>query len=285
MTPGHSTTCTIAGLALLTLAPAAAAQPSADKKPERTGESAFSIAEDPHFRIRIGGWFTSIDGHLSAGSAIAGTTTQLDLHDTLGLPSDKLSPVGSIGIDLGESQRWHVDAGYSGHFKYDGSGSNVNLSFNGLNYTGAITSRVSLDIFEITTLYDLTKPDPVILSLGLGSRIFSFKGSVTGTAFDPSTNTTSVRSSSADAVVPIPGLAAALRWDITDHLHIRGQAQGLYVGSYGDFFDTDAELGFDFTANIGLYAGYRWIHAQADVSDVNFRVNLRGPFAGVEVRF
>ena len=270
-------TAAIAALAL--------AHPALARQDEKPTTNRFSIAEDPHFRLRAGGWFTSIDGHLHAGDEIAGTTTELDLQDTLGLPSDKVVFSGSIGLDLGESQRWHIDVGYSGPFRYDGTSGNINVSFNGLNYTGVVQSHASVDIYEVTTLFDLTKPDPVILSIGAGTRIFDFKGAVTGTAFDPTTNTTSVRSSSADAVVPIPGLAAALRWDITTHLNVKGEVQGLYAGHYGNFYDARAEVGFDFTANLGVFAGYRWVHAQADVSDVDFSVNLRGPYAGVEVRF
>jgi hypothetical protein len=274
-----------AAITIVAFASTALAQPEAEKKPERTGESAFSIAEDPHFRIRIGGWFTSMDGHVSVGSVIPGTVGEIDFQDTLGLPSDKTVFSGSIGVDLGERQLWHIDVGYAGPFRYDGDSGNINISFDNLNYTGSVHSHVSTDVFEITALYDLTKPDPVILSLGAGTRIFNFKGSITGTATDPSTGATQVHTSSADAVVAIPGLAAAVRWDITDRFHIRGQAQGLYVGRYGNLFDADAELGFDFTANLGLYAGYRWLHGQADVSDVNFNLNLRGPFVGVEARF
>ena len=46
-----------------------------------------------------------------------------------------------------------------------------------------------------------------------------------------------------------------------------------------------AELGVDITRNIGVYAGYRWVHAEADVDGVEFNVDLDGLYAGVEIRF
>ena len=80
-------------------------------------------------------------------------------------------------------------------------------------------------------------------------------------------------------------VAATIRWDITEHFHVAAGAGGIYLGNYGGFFDAAAEIGVDFSENLGLYGGYRWMHAEADVSDVDLDINLRGFFAGLEIRF
>jgi hypothetical protein len=187
-------------------------------------------------------------------------------------------------FDLGSEQRWHITAGYSGPFRYDGTSDPINISFDNLNYTGIVKTDVKFDVFEAGVSYDIARPGPVTISLGTGANIFSFRGSVSGTAIENGGPPTA-RSSSADALIPVPGLGLGLRWDITDQLYLRGSGRGFYAGNYGNVFDVGAEIGFDFTPNIGIFGGYRWMHAHADVNDVNFDINLRGFYSGLEVRF
>lgn len=263
---------------------APAPQPTA-KAAGDTATPVRSIAEEPRFHIRGAGWFSHLDGNLSVGNQIPGTTSDIDLTDTLNFDPDKFVAMGSVTFDLGKEQRWHLSLGYSGRFDYSGISDPLNISFNNLHYTGLVSSKARFDIAEVGVNFDIARPGPVTISIGTGSRLFFFDGSVTGTATDPRTGITAARSTGEKAVAPIPGLGLGLRWDITDQLYIRGTGEGIYLGNYGDYFDAAAEIGFDFTPNIGVFGGYRWMHAQADVSDVNFDVTIQGPYAGVEVRF
>jgi hypothetical protein len=244
-----------------------------------------SIAEEPRVRLRGAAWFTDLDGDMRVGEAFPGTISRIDLRDTLRLDTDQVAAIGQLGFDLGEDQRWHIDIGYAGRFDYDGTSDPVSISFNDRVFTGVVESEARLDIYTLSVGYDVARGDALTLSLGGAARLIDFKGSVTGTATDPATGATGVMTESADALAPLPGVGAALRWDITDRLFARGVAQGIYLGNYGNYFDAAAEAGFDFTPNIGVFGGYRWLHVEADVQDVDFEANLKGFYAGVEVRF
>lgn len=245
----------------------------------------YSIAAEPRIRLRGSAWFTNLDGHAKVGEQVGTAPADLDFKDTLNLGTHRVAGIGSVGFDLGAEQRLHVDLSYAGHFDYSGRSDPVTVSFNDLVYAGVIDSETQLDIFGTTVLYDIARQGPLTLSIGAGARVFWFRGSVTGTATDPATGITAVQTSTGRAVAPIPGLAAALRWDITDQLFVRAGGQGLWVGKYGNYFDAAGEIGFDFTPNVGVYGGYRWLHGAADIGDVDFRVDLMGPYAGLEVRF
>jgi hypothetical protein len=244
-----------------------------------------AVSDGTTVRFRAAGWFTSLDGQGSFGDAIPGTTTQIDLIDTLGLDEDKAVLSASAGINIGKSARWHIDGGFNGPFDYDGANGSVDISFNDLRFTGAIDSEAKLNIYEVNMAYDLVNAHPFTLSVGPGVRVFDLEATVRGTATDPNTNITQAREEVVDGIAPLPGLGIAARIDLTPNIYVRGSGRGMYAGGYGNFFDASAEAGYDLGKNLGLFAGYRWMHGEADVDDVEFEVNLRGLYAGVEVRF
>jgi hypothetical protein len=243
-----------------------------------------SVARDTTFRLRAAAWFTSAEGSFSAGEPIPGTISEIDLEDTLDLDTDQTAAWVTLGFNLGAQRRWHIDLGYTGHFSYDGTSGPVEISFNDRVFAGNVDSHAELDIYEFSLRYDLVQSGPFTLSIGPGLRVFDFEASLEGFA-SPGTIPSTIRRETADAIIPLPGLGVGLRWDITENLYLRGSAQGIYAGDYGNYFDAAAEFGWDIWTNFGLFAGYRWIHAEAELDDVEFDVTLQGPYAGAELRF
>jgi opacity protein-like surface antigen len=274
-------------VALLLLAAAPVLQePQAPAASSDDGDAKiYSVARDTTIRLRAAAWFTEADGSFSAGEEIPGTTHEIDLKDTLGLDTDQAVIWATLGFNFGKDKRWHVEAGYTGHFDYDGTSGPINISFNDRVYSGAVNSTAEMDIYELNLRYDLIQSGPFVLSVGPGTRIFDFEATIEGTATDPGTGTTAFRRESQSALIPLPGLGLGVRFDVTENLYVRGSISGIYAGSYGNFFDAAAEAGWDIFSNVGIFGGYRLMHAEADVSDVQFDVDLSGPFAGVEIRF
>jgi opacity protein-like surface antigen len=256
-----------------------------DAPVDHPSDDSGQIAADTVVHFRAAAWLTRASGHISVGEAFPGTVSDLDFHKTLGLDTHELDGMASLGFNFGSEHRWHIDLGYTGHFDYNGVTRSETISFNDRIYSGIVTSHLQYDIFETTVAYDIVHKDPITFSIGAGARIVDFKASTRGLATDTHTNTTTFGQDSESAILPIPTIGAGLRWDITRRLYARAFARGLYAGNYGDFVDAQGELGFDFTANIGLFAGYRWIHAKADIRDVNLDFDLHGPYAGLEIRF
>ncbi len=242
-----------------------------------------SIAEDTLVRIRAGAWFTTLSGNVSAGPAFPGTISDIDLIETLNLEPDRTAFVGSVGLNLGK--KLHLDAGYAGPFEFDGTSDPIDISFNGFVFSGTTRAEADLDVYQGELAYDLVEAGPVTVSFGFGVRVFDFSATLEGTATDPNTGQSETRSESVDAVVPLPYPGIGVRVDVTKRLYLRGAVRGIYAGDYGNYFDALGEVGFDFTRNVGVFGGYRWMHAEADVSDVEFNVDLDGFYAGVEVRF
>jgi hypothetical protein len=243
------------------------------------------VSRDTLIRLRASGWFTGMDGKVRSGDSFPGVQSDIDFQDTLNLSKNKAVVDATIGLNLGSEHRWKIDAGFTGPFHYTGSSGAVSVSFDNVIYTGQVDSRVRFNIYQINIMRDWVRQGPFTFSLGTGTRIFDFDATLTGTGSDSVGGAVSTRTQSVSKVVPIPGLAAGMRFDLTDRLYVSGSGQGIYLGNYGQFFDAKGEVGFDLTRNIGVFAGYRWINAKADVSDVFFRTNIRGLYTGLEIRF
>lgn len=242
-----------------------------------------SVAEDTVVRVRGGGWATSLAGQMSVGQTFPATIGVIDLIDDLNIDPDRGAFVGAVGLSL--SKDIHLDAGYAGPFHFEGTSDPIDISFNEFVFTGVLGSEADVDIYQVDLAFDVVEAGPLTISFGPGVRILDFEASVTGTATDPITSITAVRTETASGVAPLPGPGLGVRFDVTERVYVKGGIRGMYLGDYGNFFDASAEVGVDFTRNIGVYAGYRWMHAEADVDDVEFDVDLDGLYAGVEIRF
>jgi len=243
------------------------------------------VSRDATIRLRGAAWFSGLEGHVRSGQTFPGVQSEIDFIDTLDLSKNKLALEANLGLNLGSEGRWKIDAGFTGPFKYTGSSGAVNVSFKDVIYTGTVDSRVRFNIYQINITRDWIRAGPVTFTLGTGSRIFDFDATLSGTGSTSVGGPVTARTESVSQVVPIPGLFAGLRLDLTKRLYVCGSAQGIYLGSYGQFFDAKGEIGYDFTRNIGVFGGYRWINAKANISDVRFRTDLAGFYTGLEIRF
>jgi hypothetical protein len=248
-------------------------------------EPSKAVSDGAVIRVRASGWFTQLTGEGNFGEPIPGTTTQIDLTDTLGLDDDKVALSASVGINLGKQGRWHFDGGFNGPFNYDGTSDPINISFNDFQFTGIVESEADINIYQFDLGYDIIKSSPFTLTIGPGGRLVDIEASVTGTASENGTGATEVRTETVDALVPLPGLGLGARVDLTPNIYAKAFGRGIYLGNLGNYFDASAELGYDLGKNFGLFAGYRWMHIEADVDDVDFEVDLKGFYAGVELRF
>ena len=140
-------------------------------------------------------------------------------------------------------------------------------------------------MYEATLSYEVIRSGGFSLALGGGARVFDLKASVEGAVIPPGGGPSVFRRDEEQAIVPIPALGLGVRFDITEHLYVRGAARGVYVGKLGSFIDASAEVGYDVGANIGVFGGYRFMRAKADVSNIDFELTLQGPYAGAEIRF
>ncbi|MEX2218337.1 MAG: hypothetical protein WD749_06210 [Phycisphaerales bacterium] len=273
-------------LALILLTTPAFAQPPAPGAETDRANAPFApVSRDTTVRFRVSGWQTQAGGDLRIGEPIPGAMSTLDIEDTLGLDTEQFAGMATLGFNLGTERRWHLDLGYTGHFEYEGESDPITISFNDRVYTGVVESRAEFDMYELTLSYDLIRTDRFTLAVGGGARVFDLTAEVSGTATDPGGGPAVQRTDEEGALVPIPAFGLGARFDVTEHLYLRGSARGVYAGDYGSFLDASAEIGFDFSANIGLYAGYRLLRAEADVEDVEFDLRLHGAYAGVEIRF
>lgn len=243
------------------------------------------VSRDTFVRFRAAAWLTEASGHLQVGDPIPGTTSELDIQDTLGMDTKQTAIMAALGFNFGKDHRWHLDLGYTGHFDYDGTSDPITISFNDRVYTGTITSHTEFDMYEATLSYDLIRAGAFTLALGGGVRAFDFKASVEGLAVPPGGGPAVFTHDEEKAIVPVPAFGMGVRFDLTENLYLRGVARGIYAGKYGSFVDASAELGFDVGPNIGVFGGYRFLRAAADVSNVDFQVTLQGPYAGAEIRF
>lgn len=246
------------------------------------------VYRDTTIRIRGSGWFSTADGTLQVGDPVPqfpDAIRALDLQETLNLDTDEVVVWGQVSLHFGRDKRWQFGGGYSGPFNYRGQSDPIQIAFRDRVYEGQVESEARFNIYEINGGYDFIRGDRYAVTFGFTSRIFDVRASVEGTATDPDTGTTEQRRESVSAIVPIPGPALGVRLDATERLFVRGRASGIWLGNWGNFVDASAEIGYDLTRNLGIFAGYRWIHAEADVSDIDFDLNIHGVYAGVEVRF
>lgn len=258
-------------------------QPAAERERELDSQLS-SIAEGATLRIRAAAWFTNTDGTIQSGEAAAGSTSEIDLEETLGVDTDTTVVIGEIGFSFGENKEWHLDFGYTGPFTYEGTSGAINVTFDDVNFTGVVDSDADIEFYTINLGYDIWENEHLTLTVGGGVRVFDVDLSITGTGSQDG-GPPVAQEEQADALAPIPVLSAALRWDINDRLFLKGSGAGLYVGQYGTFVDLAAEIGFDFNETFGLFAGYRYVHAEADINDLEFDLNIDGPYIGAELRF
>jgi hypothetical protein len=251
------------GVNLLDIAPGAGGQP---------------VSRNTTVRLRGFGVFSSGSGSLNYGDDFPGVRNTLDLESTLGMDLDKFTGGVLLGFNLGDEKRLHIDLSYDGYYDYNGSRDVGSISFDGQIFTADVSSSLRVHEGAVTLGYDLFRSDGPGLTFTptLGVRMF-FIDATLGEDASP-------LSRSAELWAPVPELGAALRWDLTENIYVRGSAAGIYLGELASYANLTAEAGFDFNANVGVFIGYRYWLVRIDYSDDEFRFDNNAIYTGIELR-
>lgn len=165
--------------------------------------------------------------------------------------------------------------------KSQGKG-NVNFTFEGSVFTGAVTTDVDLSHNDIVLYYELLDN---VVSLDLGLNVIQAKGFVAVTEDSLPSNTQRV---DFKGYLPTLYLAAAVQLPLTG-LSIGGEISGLAIGD-SSFYDYQLQLQYNFIDNaaidIGIQLGYRATKLELDdVDTLNSDLTFSGPYAGLQVHF
>jgi hypothetical protein len=251
------------------------------------GGADLPVSHGTRFYFRISGWYTTLDAELAYGESVNTDVVDLDFERTLGYDTDLLTLRGEFGFTIGE--RMHLDFAANGPFNYDGD-TTQSISFGDFSYGATAHTELDFVTFEADFSYDVIHEDKFRLGLGAGLRGVFMHFEVDGQATDSNGNPVGSRSEDLDAGAALPVIGLGARWDLSRHFYLAAKGMGIYAGNYGNAFDASAEVGWDFTRNFGVFAGYKYQHFEvddigADDFDLTFDESLYGPYAGVAVRF
>lgn len=220
---------------------------------------------------------------LSPSGTFAGTDgggTEIDLEDDLNF-DDSEEVTAEAALNLGDHR-----LSFS-YLPLDMSGSTLsaNFTFNGVDYSGAATSDITVDIYELAYTYYLLNfddlPSRFQLGLELAVKYADADASVTGTATSP---VPGIVSSSVDGSLPFPTIGVRSRIALGDFVGIAVRAGYLEYDS-NSYLDAEAQIEFSPIPLVGIYGGYRYLDVDIDESDLLIDATFEGPFAGIFARF
>ncbi len=224
------------------------------------------------FEIGIRGyyWLPGLSGDVTADG------------DTLDLKSD-------LGFDEESYYALEAFAGLGNHHlslsyyraDYSGTNTGVDFTFDGTNFTGAISSNLEYDVFDLVYQYDLLDLENIMagFSLGLVAKVKYFDGNLGIESVPP------VQSESVDFTVPIPMVGLNLHVGIiADFLEFRVLATGSGYGG-GTVLDGMADISFTPFPLMDIHGGYRVFTVDVEADDVEFNYATSGPYVAVSVSF
>lgn len=85
-------------------------------------------------------------------------------------------------------------------------------------------------------------------------------------------------------VVAVPVIGTGVFWTPNDQVHFRGGAS-THTISDATFFDLRAEAEIKLRYNIGLTAGYEYVHSVMKVRDLDATLSEAGLFARIQIKF
>jgi hypothetical protein len=191
---------------------------------------------------------------------------------------DDFSGGALLGFNLGADKRLHADFSYEGYFDYNGNRDVGSISFNDRVFTARVKSDFKLQEGAMVLGYDIWRSEGPGLTITptLGLHVFYVEARL-GEEASPLRD-------SASLWVPIPDVGLAVRWDITQNIYVRGSAEGIWLGELAAYGNFTAEVGYDFTPNVGVFAGYRYWLFKVDYQDDRFDFDANSLYAGVEFR-
>ena len=238
-----------------------------------------SVAHGTWLRLRGFGLWSQANSSIDfQGGPIADLLNDIDFEDTLGMDLDTFTGGALIGFNFGSEKQFHLDFTYWGFYDYDGDRVVGTIIFDDQVFTGEVESRARIHEGDLDLGWDFWRPESVPLTLtgSIGARVYHINAELQ--------EVLTGREQSLTFFAPIPTLGLALRWDVTRNLYVRGAVAGIYAGELASYIDASAEIGFDITRNVGVFAGYRFwdLHVEWDDDDYDF--DNGSVYAGVEVR-
>lgn len=240
--------------------------------------AASTAAAAPGFEAGVRGmyWFPDLSAQVQTfDPAPAGT--RFDAKGDLGVKDEEFLS-GEAFVRFG---RVHFRIGYT-PVSFDGSNTLTRtIVFGGQTFSVAdnVISRLDMDMIDAEAQVDLLRPSLVAASFSLG--VVGKVKFVDGEVELRSSALTELKSF--QAPVPMIGLAAGVGL-LKDLVRLDARAAGIaYSGNH--LFEGDAFVSFVPFPFLRVQGGYRLIDLKLDEDDILVDLELKGPYAGVQLSF
>ena len=215
--------------------------------------------------VEVRAWFPKLSGQETR-------TSQLDFHNDLGHKNKELN---TVKLAFTENSKWR--AGYD---SYSFTGNKTALShqsFGGQEYFAGdeVHSEKKLTYWGVNFLPNYQKSVDTNFSWLIGIKGYKMRSSVDVAGAQKAEH-------SYNAVVP--ALGARYEWSGTRPTTYYAELSGL--PDYGKGYNYDVELGVhhQISPNAALLGGYRWLTINAESTNDQMKLQLKGPFVQMSVK-
>ncbi len=253
--------------------------------------AAFLLSACSGFGLRGDAGYANLDlnGNMALAPSAGGVnlgTIKVDLSDNLGIADTFGSPYARVEAGLG------IASVTASALAFDKSaGGTLNASFGDISAGTAVRTDIQLKNvkgavhFDLLNLFGLVRVSP-----GVGVDLMAINMDVSATAVPGLSETI-------DAVVPVPILFLQGEVDlgsisaIADVGGVKADLKKLSPDQTGDvtFWDAEALVRWNPTANFELFAGYRWVHVdgigRVQNQDFAADLDLKGWLLGGGISF
>jgi len=234
---------------------------------------AFSQVDNFRVEVTASAWHAAIAGTLQSGAL------PIALHNDLNL-SDQWTFFGKLAFKPARRHRINVEGS-----PYDFSGTNAllrTITFNGRTYSvsDTVSSDASLTYVFGGYQYDLISRDRGHFGLEGGGAYLNGTGAIR--------SSTTGLSTSRSETIGLPLAGAEFRVFLgPGHLNVNGEAKGMSLGGYGDYFQGVVNLGAGFH-NVMFQAGYQYlnanIHENRSANPAGISPVISGPIFSIQFR-
>jgi outer membrane protein len=224
-------------------------------------------------------WFPELNGDVTVDEG--GTLgTKIDFEDDLGM-DDEDYPVVEAFVGLGD----HHFSVSAMHIDYSGSETlTESITFKGEIYAvnENVKSTLQYDMIDAEYQYDVIDLENILagFSVGVIGKVKWVDGEV-----EIKSTTTPTLSEKETFAAPIPMVGVGVHVGlIADILEARVKATGIgYSGNA--LYDVMGDISFTPFPFVDIHGGYRIIHLDVDVDDVELNYDMSGPYAAVTISF
>ncbi len=221
-------------------------------------------------------WFPELDGDVTVDEGgVLGT--KIDFEDDLGM-DDEDYPIVEAFVGLGD----HHFSVSAMHIDYSGSETLSDpITFKGETFSADVKSSLKYDMIDAEYQYDIIDLENILagFSIGVIGKVKWIDGEV------EIKETASALSEKETFAAPIPMVGVGVHVGlIADILEARVKATGIgYSGNA--LYDVMGDISFTPFPFVDIHGGYRIIHLDIDVDDVELNYDMSGPYAAVTIGF